>query len=112
MSQKHNILVVLNGASSSGKSSVAKVLVNLLGPECIHTGLDDILQRLRPLGLEDGTAMNKFQRGIRIMWFQLTDGRLRLFKQLHREVVSHCQKGRNVVLEIALMDSRVLRDAA
>lgn len=40
------------------------------------------------------------------------DGRLRLFEQLHCEVVSHSCNGRTVIVETALMDKRALYDAA
>jgi chloramphenicol 3-O-phosphotransferase len=43
--QKRDMLIVLNGASSAGKTSVAQALLDLLGTQCVYTGLDDILER-------------------------------------------------------------------
>jgi chloramphenicol 3-O phosphotransferase len=106
------MLIVLNGASSAGKTSTAQALLELLGTQCAITGLDDILERTQPFGPEGGGALGAIRRSIQITWFQFTDGRLRLFKQLHREVAALAQAGRDVIVETALMDPRALRDAA
>jgi chloramphenicol 3-O phosphotransferase len=46
------------------------------------------------------------------MLFQITDGRLKLFKQLHREAVASYRAGGPVIVDTALMDRRALLDAA
>jgi len=102
-------LIILNGASSSGKTLTAQALAQRLGPECVVTGLDDILERAQPFGPDSRGGL---RRQLKIAWFQITDGRLRLFKTLHREVVTLHQSGRAVVMETALMDERALLDAA
>jgi chloramphenicol 3-O phosphotransferase len=112
MSQKHGTLIVLNGASSAGKTRVAQALLIRLGPQCAHTGLDHILEHVRPFGPEGGGLLNQLQRSMRIVWFGLTDGRLQLFKRLHREVATIASTGRPVIVETALMDRRALQDAA
>jgi chloramphenicol 3-O phosphotransferase len=106
------VLIVLNGSSSSGKTTIAEVLRSLLGQQCIITGLDDILERVQPFGRENGNFIHWLARPFRVMWFQLTDGRVKLFKRLHREVVAHYRAGRNVIVDTALMDRRALLDAA
>jgi chloramphenicol 3-O phosphotransferase len=102
-------LVVLNGASSSGKTMTAAALAACLGPKCWVTGLDEIMERIRPLGNENAPAL---LRSLRVLVFQLRDGRLRLFQQLHREVAAEVIAGRDVIVETALMDRRALNDAA
>lgn len=102
-------IVVLNGASSSGKTSTAIELKSLLGPQTICLGLDDILEREKPFGSEHAPP---FVRNLRILWFHFTDGRLGLFKKLHRESVRLYEAGYNVIIETAWMDPRALRDAA
>jgi chloramphenicol 3-O phosphotransferase len=109
---KPNVLIVLNGASSSGKTTIARALQPFLGERCIVTGFDEILERVRPFGPEDGNFFNKITRPLRVMQFQFTDGRLKLFKQLHREVVAHYYAGRDVIADTAWMDKRVLLDGA
>lgn len=109
MSYSNGQIIVLNGASSAGKTTIARQLLPLIGADCIYTGLDDILARVQPFGAEDSSAL---QRSFRIMLFNLTDGRLRLFKRLHRAVVAHAIAGRNVIVETAYMDTRALQDAA
>lgn len=103
------LLIVLNGASSSGKTLTAHALRDVLGNECVLTGFDDILERTQPFGAENDGGL---QRGIRILKFQLADGRFKLFQQLHREVVSAVAAGQTVIVETALMDKRALHDAA
>jgi chloramphenicol 3-O phosphotransferase len=112
MLSRSPVIIVLNGASSSGKTVTGQAVVKLLGSNCILTGLDDILERVQPFGAEAGGSWSTLQRWLRIMWFQLTDGRLQLFKKLHREVVAHYQAGHDVVVETSLMDRRALQDAA
>jgi chloramphenicol 3-O phosphotransferase len=103
-----NILIVLNGASSAGKSLTAQALIARLGVDTVLTGLDDVMERTQPFGPENGGIL----RALRILRFQLSDGRLRLFKTLHRDAVAMLQSGQNVIMETALMDRRALIDAA
>lgn len=105
-------IVVLNGASSAGKTLTAQALLPLLGSECKITGLDDILERVRPFGPENRGLFSGIVRTLRIMRFQATDGRLQLFRQLHREVVMLAQTGCPVIVETSLMDRHALLDAA
>ena len=112
MTTQRNFLIVLNGASSSGKTLTAQALRAQLGASCIYTGFDEILARVQPFGPDHGGMWHGLQRSVRILWFQLTDGRLHLLKQLHREVVAQVQAGHPVIVETALMDPRALQDAA
>jgi chloramphenicol 3-O phosphotransferase len=109
---KQPILIVLNGASSSGKTSTANALLELLDPPCTATGLDDMFERFRPFGPEPTGAFSHVRRRLLISWFQFTDGRLRLFRSLHRDVVRRIHMGETVIVDTALMDPRALRDAA
>lgn len=112
MSNESPFIVVLNGASSSGKTLTAQALIKSLNSDCILTGLDDIMERDKPFGVEGNGTLTSIRRAIKIMLFQFTDGRLKLFKKLHHEVVSMHQSGHSVIVETALMDKRALRDAA
>ena len=112
MSNNSHVIVVLNGASSSGKTLTAQALVKLLNSNCILTGFDDIMERDQPFDVEGTGTLGSIRRAIKIMLFQFTDGRLKLFKKLHREIVRVHQSGHSVILETSLMDKRALRDAA
>ena len=112
MSNASHVIVVLNGASSSGKTLTARALVKLLNSNCILTGLDDILERDKPFDVKGTGALASIRRAIKIMLFQLTDGRLKLFKKLHHEVLGAYRSGQSVIVETSLMDQRALRDAA
>lgn len=102
-------IIVLNGSSSSGKTSTAEELKLLLEPQPLRLGLDDILEREKPFGAEH---KHPFIRNLRILFFHFTDGRLGLFKKLHRESVSLYEAGHSIIIETAYMDPRALRDAA
>ena len=67
---------------------------------------------MNPLGPEPASKLGQLRRSAQITWFQLSDGRLRLFQRLHREVVAQIQAGQPVIVETALMDARALHDAA
>jgi chloramphenicol 3-O phosphotransferase len=112
MAHTSTMLIVLNGASSSGKTCTAQALLEFLPPPCVSTGLDHMLERYHPFSSEPVSKLGQLRRGVLITWFQLSDGRLRLFQRLHREVVAHIQAGQRVIVETALMDQRALRDAA
>jgi hypothetical protein len=96
MSNRTPVIIILNGASSSGRTLTAQALLKVLGVNCVLTGFDDILEREKPFGPEDKKGRSNFQRLRRILWFQFTDGRLQLFKKLHREVIAHYQAGHDV----------------
>jgi chloramphenicol 3-O-phosphotransferase len=55
MAQHGGPLIVLNGTSSSGKTSTAYALQKRIGPMCVRTGLDDILDRAQPFWREDNS---------------------------------------------------------
>ena len=112
MSNGSHVIVVINGTSSSGKTLTAQALVKLLNSNCIVTGLEDILERDKPFDVDGTGTLASIRRAIKIMLFQFTDGRLKLFKKLHQEVVSVYKSGYSVIVEISLMDKRALRDAA
>ncbi len=103
---------MLNGASSAGKTRTADALEPLLRPPCVRTGLDDILDRVRPFGAEPRSCIDSLRRAVRIATFQVTDGPVRLFVAVHREAATAVRLGQDVIVETALMDRRALRDAA
>ena len=102
MSNGSPVIVVLNGASSSGKTLTAQALVKLLDSNCSVTGLDHILERDKPFDVEGTGTLASIRRAVKIMLFQLTDGKLKLFKKLHQEVVSVYQSGHSVIVETSV----------
>jgi len=112
MSNESPVIVVLNGTSSSGKTLTAQALVKLLNSNYILTGLDHIMERDQPFAVKGTGTLAGIRRAIKIILFQLTDGRLKLFRKLHQEVVSLYRSGYGVIVETSLMDKRALRDAA
>jgi chloramphenicol 3-O phosphotransferase len=105
-------IIVLNGASSAGKTTIANALVDMVSQPCVITGLDELLERVQPFGPAPTTHWQSFQRAWRIWRFHRQDGRYHLFQRLHREAVAAWQTGQTVLVETSLMDQRALCDAA
>lgn len=105
-------LVVLNGASSAGKTTTAKAMCELVGRNCIVTGLDEFLERAKPFGDEPKNPFESVRRSVLIARFQMMDGRWKLFQQMHREAAALVEQGNNVIVETAFMEARLLTDAA
>jgi len=106
-------LVVLHGASSTGKITIVEALRSLVGLACPYIGLDRTLGQAQPFEPQPRTRVDRLRWSMRIVAFRLTDGRVRLTMALHREVATVvCARHHVVVVETALMDQRALCDAA
>ena len=110
--QRETLLIVLNGASSAGKTTIAHALLAQVGDSIVFTSFDQLLAKIRPFGADRRGIIGRVERTLRITRFQMTDGRLHLFYRLHREVADLVRTGTPVILETSLMDPRALYDAA
>ena len=95
--------IILNGASSAGKSSIARELVPLLGKDTISTGFDDVLLRSR------AAKKGLLQRFLRQ---RDPNERINVFRQLHAEVLHHLEQGKHVVVDTSIMESAAVEDLA
>jgi chloramphenicol 3-O phosphotransferase len=50
-------VIVLNGVSSAGKTSIARCLQSLLPTPWLHLGVDDLIGAMPDEGLEDGSLL-------------------------------------------------------
>ena len=69
------MVIFLNGASSSGKSSIAQVLQLLLPVPCLNAGVDHFFSML-PAGLLDAGQTRQAGAGGRLPWLGPEQGRV------------------------------------
>ncbi|MDX1614421.1 MAG: hypothetical protein R3300_08930 [Candidatus Promineifilaceae bacterium] len=111
--------MILNGTSSSGKSSIAKELQNVLSGYTLHTGIDHFIQMV-PRGflvLSDGTNPAAVEG---LLWVTANDGRrvtefrlgpkaIQLKESMYRSAKAIASTGFNVIVDDVIMDERVLK---
>ena len=51
-------VIVLNGASSAGKTSIARCLQAMLTPPWLRLGIDDLIRAMPDEGIEDGSLLH------------------------------------------------------
>jgi chloramphenicol 3-O phosphotransferase len=56
-------VIVLNGVSSSGKTSIARSLQTMLPTPWRHRGIDDLIRAMPDKGLEDGSLLRISETG-------------------------------------------------
>lgn len=93
-------IIILNGASSAGKTIISNELFKLFLNKPVITGFDDILDRQN--------AQSSF-------WDRLTrhlnsNFRVNTFRKLHEEILEHLEADCNVVVDTAIMENIVLKD--
>lgn len=112
MTLKRPALIILNGASSAGKTLTARALAEVFGTNCVVTGFDTYFDEVQPLNLKDKGWQAALRHSFGLSRFQLTDGRAHMADALHKEAVTRHQSGHDVVVETALQDRRALLAAA
>ena len=108
---------MLNGASSAGKSSIAKELQQLLPTFPLHTGIDHFVERI-PLSFHetsDGTT-----EGVGITWV-VADGVLQELRfgpacevmaaGMYRAVAAYAAAGNDVIMDDVIFDTRIMASA-
>ena len=95
--------IILNGASSAGKSLIAAELLQWPGSNAIGTGFDDMLDRQ---AAENNGFFKRLSRHF--------DPRFRLntFRRLHTEIVALLDEHRHVIVDTAIMEPAALADLA
>lgn len=99
--QHSNMLVILNGASSSGKSTIAKALLQIAPPPAIHLGAD-LLRQLVPSNHLPYVPLSDFGKG----------RHLALAQAVHGSAKSFYIAGFSVVLDHALYPANWLMSCA
>jgi chloramphenicol 3-O phosphotransferase len=109
-------IILLNGASSSGKSSIAQVLQNTLDGIWLHTGVDHWLERL-PLafhGVGDGTSDHLgvtwvIPDGSRVTELRLGPVGLRVLGGAYSAYAALAADGNDLIVDDVIFDPRLLR---
>jgi chloramphenicol 3-O phosphotransferase len=112
-------IIILNGTSSAGKSSMAQALLAHLPPPAVHQGIDFWLQRaplgfLRALPADSPAAVEgwvlRFGRA-GIVGVELGPGGRRWMAGMYRAAASLARTGVHVVMDDVIFDPLVLRSA-
>jgi chloramphenicol 3-O phosphotransferase len=112
-------IVLLNGTSSSGKSTLAKALQQLLGPRYFHLDLDLFQKTWHPnfLVYSDGENPASAEgllavfRNDALREIRIGPGGFRFMDGLFRAVAGWASAGDNLIVEGAIYDPQVLRSA-
>jgi chloramphenicol 3-O phosphotransferase len=110
-------IVFLNGTSSSGKTSIAKTLQEILGPGWLHSGVDHYLERVAPdfhtvtkdpdvdaSGLRWLTTQDEKDL-IDVRWGPLG---LRMADGMYRAAAAYVRAGNNLIFDDVLFDDRAI----
>ena len=119
MTESVGKIIILNGTSSSGKSSIAKELQNILAGYTLHTGIDHFVQMLPDdfVVLSDGTNPAAVEgllwvtadAGTRVTEFRLGPKAVLFKESMYRSVKAIASTGFNVIVDDVIMDERVLK---
>ncbi len=113
-------IVLLNGTSSSGKSSIATAFQEIMEAPYLHTGIDHYLTRL-PMKLHifsDGTFPATAPGflwvqpdGMSVSEIRLGPVAYRLLGGMYRAVAAFAAAGNDVIVDDVIWDQRVLKSA-
>ena len=119
MSGSSGKIIILNGTSSAGKSTIAKKLQKSLAGHTLHTGIDHFVQMLPNdfVVLSDG--MNPAavagllwvttDAGKRVTEFRFGPRAVQFKKGMYLSAKAMASTGFNVIVDDVLMDERVLK---
>lgn len=119
MTESRGQIIILNGTSSSGKSSIAKELQSMLAGLTLHTGIDHFVQMLPddfvvlsdgidPAAVE-GLLWVTVDAGKRVTEFRFGPQAIAFKESLYRSAKAMASTGFNVIVDDVLMDERVLK---
>jgi len=118
MTEPHGRVIILNGTSSSGKSTVAQELQNILPGYTLHTGIDLFIQMVPDdfLVLSDGIQPAAAEGllwvttsfGTRVTEFRLGPRAVQLKESMYRSALAMASTGFNVIVDDVIVDDRVL----
>ena len=106
-------VILLNGTSSAGKSTLARAIQDAMDVPYLHTGLDHFLQRYprRFMGQLDGWD-DALRDGRLVALPRVGPLGLRLFDGMYAAVAALARAGTHVVVDDVIHDARVLARAA
>ena len=119
MTKSSGQIIILNGTSSSGKSTIAKELQNILAGYTLHTGIDHFVQMLpedfvvlsngtNPAAV-DGLLWVTADAGKRVTEFRFGPKAILFKESMYRSVKAIASTGFNVIVDDVIMHERVLK---
>jgi chloramphenicol 3-O phosphotransferase len=111
-------VVLINGTSSAGKSSIARALQAMMDPPYLHTGIDHFLERVPPgfIVASDGSGPAQaagmlvvIGDGPRLVEVRIGPLGLRLLSGMYEAIAALALAGNHVVVDDVIYDRRVLR---
>lgn len=116
---KQGTIIFLNGTSSAGKSSIAKILQEIMDGYFIHTGIDHYIERL-PRKFFDAYEGTDPPPAVGELWL-CTNGRLdeirvgpvgyRVLAGMYHAVAGLAKLGNDVIVDDVVYDPVVLKSA-
>ncbi len=114
-------IIFLNGTSSSGKTSIAKALQEIMEGYYIHTGIDHFLDAAPDKihassdGINPSTAEGflwvRSNGDNRVSELRVGPAALRLWAGMHAAAAALAATGNDVIIDDVIFDSRVLQEA-
>jgi len=104
-------VILLNGCSGAGKSSIGLALQGALSPPHVLTGVDDFAWRLMPpqwLGSPEGVQFRPMPDGS--VPLHRGPGALAMQKAFHRSVAAMADCGLHVIVDDVVLDPEALSD--
>lgn len=116
----HGNIVLLNGTSSAGKTTIALALQDVLEPPYLHTGIDQFLIERLPRRLivysdgvhpVDAEGWLAIFRDDMLMEVRIGPLGIKWIEGMYRAVATLAELGQNVILDDVIYDPRVLNAA-
>jgi chloramphenicol 3-O phosphotransferase len=117
---KPGTIVILNGTSSSGKSTIAKILQPLLPDHFLHLGIDQYMERV-PASFDVFSEGGDPADAEGILWIRengrITGARIgeygrRVFKGIYSSYAGFSRLGVNIIVDDVIFDRKILEMAA
>jgi chloramphenicol 3-O phosphotransferase len=124
----HGTIIILNGPSASGKSSIAKEIQNTFNEFYIRVGIDNLFDAVLPEpNLADFTSgvlmqkapdgrliraitLQKDAEGNQIIPLEIGPIGLQVIRGMHRAVAAYAKTGNNIVVDYSLYEKQWLPD--
>ena len=112
-------IIFLNGTSSSGKSTIAKALLDVMDEPYLHTGIDHFLERYpdRMITYSDGVDPAHAEgwlavfRDDTLIEVRIGPAGYRMIAGMYRAIAALAEAGLNVVVDDVMYDPHVLEEA-
>jgi chloramphenicol 3-O phosphotransferase len=113
-------IILLNGTSSAGKSTLSKALQDVLDEPYLHTGIDHFLHSMPttifryspdPADVEANGWVLYFRDGEMIELPSIGPAGLQILLGMYEAIAAYSRAGNHAILDDAIYDPRVLRAA-